>query len=173
MTKSCLQCENYFQALDSFTSGWRLTTKRPASCRPFLVWIRKPVSIFGGGRTASAEPVVHPDLDGVFVVPEAPPGDIGGASGEGGLAEIIILVLGPGRPVGREHVFETGADGVAVLVAAIGGEAGRNAGHGDADIVAVPPGVAALGVKQRRPPGVAKPTGHRTELVGVGGHQRT
>ena len=42
----------------------------------------------------------------------------------------------------------------------------------DAEIVAVAPGVTALGVEQRRTPGVAEPAGHRAELVGIGGHER-
>src|SRR3979411_212805 len=91
----------------------RRQIKRPASRRPFSrldteVRIRdtKSVSVFGSRRATPAKPVVHPDLDGVFVVPEALASDVGGASVEGGLAEIVILVFGLGRPVGREHVFE-------------------------------------------------------------------
>src|SRR4051812_37075617 len=141
--------------------------KAPSSGRPFLVWIRKSVSVFGSRRATPAKPVVHADLDRVFVVPEAAAGDVGRGSREVGLAEIVILVLGLGRPVGREHVFETAADRIAVLVVAVGSEARRDAAHGDANTVAVAPGVAALGVEQRRTPGVADPASHRSELVGV------
>src|SRR6185295_17230614 len=80
----------------------------------FLVSIQS-VSISGGSGPTPTEPVVHADLGGVFVVAEAAAGDIGGSRREGGVAEIVVLVLGLGRPVRGEHVFEAAADGVAVL----------------------------------------------------------
>ena len=56
-------------------------------------------------------------------------------------------------------------------MAAVGGEGRRYAGHRHPEIVAVAPGVTALGVEQRRTPGVAEPAGYRAELVGIGGHE--
>src|SRR5207302_10178677 len=86
-----------------------------------LVSIRSAVSISGGSRSTPTKPVVYADLGGVLVVAEAPASDIGGSRGEGGVAEIVILVLGLGRPVRGKHVLEAPADGLAVLVAAVGG----------------------------------------------------
>src|SRR3569833_2539001 len=111
----------------------------------FSLSIRSAVSISGGSTAAPTEPVVHADLGGVFVVAEAAAGDVGGPAREGGVAEIVILVLGLGRPVRGEHVFEAAADGVAVPVVAIGGEGRRHAGHRHTHSVAVAPGVTALG----------------------------
>src|SRR3984893_7353140 len=101
----------------------------------------------------------------MLVVPETGADAGRGPAGEGGAAEIVILVFGLGGPVRREHVFETGADGVAVLVGGIGGKRRRHAGDSDADIGIVAPGITALGVEQRRSPGVADPSGDRAELV--------
>src|SRR5882757_10669569 len=151
----------------------RPSANKKAGVKPAFSRRMSVRSIFGGDRATPAKPVVHADLDGVFVVPEAPAGDIRRGGDEGGIAEIVILLFGLGRPVGRKHVFEASADRVAVLVIAIGGEGLGRAGNRHADVVAVTPGVTALGVKQRRTPGVADPTGHRAELVVVGGHQRT
>ena len=81
------------------------------------------------------------------------------------------MVFGLGGPVRREHVFETGADSKTVLVGAIGGKRGRYSGDTDTDIVVVTPGIATLGVEQRRAPGVAEPAGHRTKLVVIRGHK--
>src|SRR5215207_10396819 len=148
------------------------TPNKKAGLKPaFVVSIRSAVSISGGSRSTPTKPVVHADLGGVLVVAETATGDIGRPRREGGVAEIVILVLGLGRPVRGEHVFETAADRIAVLVAAIGGEGRRHAGHRHPEIVAIPPGVTALGVEQRRTPGVAEPAGHRPELVGVRGHE--
>src|SRR5258708_37051679 len=101
----------------------------------FLHLDTRRVSIFGSDRTTPAEAVVHTDLDGVVVVPEALPGDVSRACRELGLAEIVVLVLGLGRPVRREHVFEAGAARIAVLVVAVVGESDRRAGRGHAEIV--------------------------------------
>src|SRR5205807_10651949 len=101
----------------------------------------------------------------MFVVAEAGADDLGGSAGESGVAEVIVLVLGLGGPVRREHVFETGADGVAVFVPSVGGEGNWRAADVDADVVIVAPGVTALGVKQRRTPGVADPAGNRAKPV--------
>src|SRR5258706_12251927 len=130
------------------------------------------MSVLRGDRATPAETVVHANLDGMLVVPEARTDNRSRPGGEGGVAEIVILVFGLGRPVRREHVFEAGADGVAVLVGAIGGKRRGHAGDGDADIGIVAPGIAALGVEQCRTPGVADPAGHRAELVVLGGHYR-
>src|SRR4029077_1122381 len=126
-------------------------------------WGQTCGSVFARERTAPAKPVVHTNLDGVLVVPEFGADDVGGAGGESGVAEVVILVLSLGRPVRREHVFQTAADGIAVLLVAAGGEGGRQAGNGDADIVVAAPGVTAFGVEQRRTPSVAQPAGYRTE----------
>src|SRR5258705_839176 len=122
-------------------------------------------------RTTPAEAIVHADLDGMLVVAEAGANDLGRSAGESGVAEVVVLVFGLGGPVRREHVFETGTDGKTVLVGAIGGKRGRYAGDTDADIVVVAPGIAALGVKQRRTPRVAEPAGNRAKLVVIRGHK--
>src|SRR5215217_5424711 len=145
---------------------------KKAGVKPaFVVSIRSAASIPGGSSSTPTKPVVHADLGSVLVVAETPAGDIGRPCREGGVAEIVILVLGLGRPVRGEHVFETAANRIAVLVAAIGGEGRWHAGHRHPEIVAVAPGVTALGVEQRRTPGVAEPAGDRAELVGVRGHE--
>src|SRR5258705_1244623 len=120
-------------------------------------------------RTTPAEAIVHADLDGMLVVAEAGADDLGGSAGESGVAEVVVLVFGLGGPVRGEHVFETGADGITVLVGAIGGKGGRHAGDTDTDIVVVAPGIAALGVEQRRTPSVAEPAGDRAKLVVICG----
>src|SRR3979411_797826 len=94
-----------------------------------------------------------------------------GAGGEGGVAEIVVLVFDFGGPVRREHVFQAGADGVAVTSVAIGGESHRRAADAYAEVVTIPPRITTLGVKQRRAPGVAEATGARSKLVAVGGHE--
>src|SRR2546426_5361773 len=173
MTKSCVQREKFFRTQNSSGKAYeprptRSSQQKKAGVMPaFLLSIRSAVSISGGSRSTPTKPVVHADLGGVFVVAEAAAGDVGRACREGGVAEIVILVLGLGRPVRGEHVFEATADGVAVLVAAVGGEARRHTSHRHPDIVAVAPSVTALGVEQRRTPGVAEPAGHRAELVGI------
>src|SRR6266481_708299 len=118
-----------------------------------------------------AEAIVYADLDAMLVVPEVGAHDRGRSTGERRGAEVVVLVFGLGGPVRREHVFKTGADGVAVFVGAIGSKPGRYAGNADANIVAVAPGVAALGVQQRRAPGIAEPTSGRPKLVVVCGHK--
>src|SRR5947209_5476717 len=173
MTKSCVQREKIFSYSKFKRQGVRgaahsVTQQKKAGVMPaFLLSIRSAVSISGGSRSTPTEPVVHADLCGVFVVAEAAAGDVGRACRKGGVAEIVILVLGLGRPVRGEHVFEAAADGVAVLVAAVGREARRHTSHRHPEIVAVAPSVTALGVEQRRTPGVAEPAGHRAELVGI------
>src|SRR6201989_2416707 len=118
-----------------------------------------------GNRATPAKAVVDAGLDGVLVIPEAGADDISRTAGEGVATKVVILVLDLGRPVRREHVFETGADGVAILVVAVRAECHRNAAAGRGNIRVVAPGVAALGVQQRRTPSVAKPAGDRTELI--------
>src|SRR6266446_536698 len=122
-------------------------------------------------RATPPDAIVHADLDGMLVVPEMGANDRGRSAGESGIAEVVVLVFGLGGPVRREHVFETAADGVAVLVTAIGREGGRYAADGDSDIVVVAPGIAALGVEQRRAPSIAEPAGGRAKLVVVCGDQ--
>src|SRR5438128_9041372 len=173
MTKSCVQREKFFRTQNSSGKAYearptRSSQQKKAGVTPaFLLSIRSAVSISGGSRSTPTKPVVHADLGGVFVVAEAAAGDVGRACRKGGVAEIVILVLGLGRPVRGEHVFEAAADGVAVLVDAVGGEARRHTSHRHPEIVAVAPSVTALGVEQRRTPGVAEPAGHRAELVGI------
>src|SRR2546430_4799472 len=128
-------------------------------------------SVPRGDRATPAEAVVDAGLDGMLVVPETGADDLGGSTGEGGAAKIVILVLGLGGPVRREHVFQTGANSVAVLMTSIGAKGHRCAADADADIVVVAPGVAALAVEQRRTPGVSEPAGGRAKLVVVGGDQ--
>src|ERR1700753_2151381 len=122
--------------------------------------VGKKRSVAGGDRAAPAEPVVQTGLYGVLVVADAVADNFSRAAGEGGAAEIVILVLELGRPVRSEHVFQAGADSVAVIVVAGGGEGHARAAKADADIV-VAPGVTALGVEQRRTPSVAEAAGHR------------
>src|SRR5260370_22337719 len=139
---------------------------KKAGMKPaFFPYRSKSSSVPRGDRATPAEAVVHADLDGMLVVPEPGADDWSGAAGEGGAAEVVILVFGLGGPVRREHVFETSADGVAVLARAVGGKCCGHAGDTDADIVVVAPRVAALGVEQRRTPSVAEPAGGRTKLV--------
>src|SRR6187399_2569752 len=137
--------QNYFRTCQN-SRGTLAPTYRKAGLCPnkkagakpaFVVSIRSAVSISGGSSSAPPKPVVHPDLGGVLVVAETPAGDIGRPRREGGVAEIVILVLSLGRPVRGEHVFETAADRIAVLVAAIGGESRRHAGHRHPEIIAV------------------------------------
>src|SRR6266567_3431376 len=118
-------------------------------------------SVFADDGTAPAEAVVDAEFDRVLVVLETGTHDGRRPSREGCRSEIVILILGLGRPVRREHVFETGADGVAVLLVACGCERHRRAGDAHADRVIVAPGETALGVKQRRAPGIANPAGDR------------
>src|SRR5262249_17842752 len=122
-------------------------------------------------RPTPAEAIVHADLDSMLVVAEALADNRGRTAGEGGVAEIVVLVFGLGRPVRCEHVFETGADGPAVLVIAVGGEGDRGTGDANPDIGVVQPGVTALGVQQSRTPSVADAAGDRAELIGIGGDQ--
>src|SRR5580704_229068 len=155
--------ENYFE--------WRTANKKAGICAGlFHVSSENAVSVFSGDRPTPAEAIVHAHLDGVLVVAEARAGNRGRA-GEGGVAEIVVLVLGLGRPVRREHVFEAGADGPAVLVGAVGGEGDRSTGDANPDIGIVAPGVTALGVEQSGAPGVAGAAGDRAELVAIGRDQ--
>src|SRR3954467_11200056 len=116
-------------------------------------------SVARGCRTAPAEAIVHADLDGMLVLPAADTDNVDRTRGDRRAAEVVILVLGLGRPIRREHVFEASANGIAVLAVAGGGEGLRDAGDIDAK-AAVAPGITALGVEQRRSPGVAEATGH-------------
>src|SRR3954452_6612173 len=134
-------------------------------------WVAGGASVARGCRTAPAKAVVHADRDGMLVLPAADADNVDRTGGDRRAAEVVILVLGLGRPVRREHVFEASANGIAVLAVAGGGEGLRDAGDIDAK-TAIAPGITALGVKQRRSPGVADATGHRAELVGIGGHLR-
>ena len=98
----------------------------------------------------------------MLVIAEADGGNNTSGAGEESVpsAEVIVLVFDLARPVLGEHVFETTADGVAVATTAVVGEGAaaetvREAG--------VSPGITAFDVQQRRTPGVAEPTGDRTE----------
>src|SRR6267142_4390770 len=123
-------------------------------------------------RATPVEAIVDASLNRMLVVAEAGSNEDKRAAGhEGGAAEVVILVFNLGGPAGREHVFEACADGVAVTMVAVGGESRRHAVGGHADVVAVLPGITALGVKQRRAPSVADPAGDRSKLVVVGGDQ--
>src|SRR5882757_5347870 len=107
-------------------------------------------------RATPVEAIVDAGLNRMLVVAEAGSNEDGRAAGyEGGAAEVVILVFNLGGPARREHVFEAGADSVAVTMVAVGGENQRRASSGGhVDVVAVLPGITALGVKQRRTPGV-------------------
>src|SRR5713101_1615949 len=123
-------------------------------------------------RATPVEAIVDASLNRVLVIAEAGSNEDGrAASHEGGAAEVVILVFNLRGPARREHVFEAGADGVAVTMVAVGGESRRHAIGGHADVVAVLPGITALGVKQRRAPGVAEPAGDRSKLIVLGGYQ--
>src|ERR1700738_1944594 len=139
-------------------------TKRPAGSRPFFRLMRI-LSVSRGYRATPAEAVVDANLDGMFVIPEPGTQNRGRSAGEGGAAEIVILVFGLGRPARREHVFETGTDRVAIIVASVGGKGRRHPGDGYTEIVVVAPGVTALGIQQRRTPGVNAAAGDRAQLV--------
>src|SRR3954467_4035394 len=72
--------------------------KRPAfaglfgsSCEKRNAWA-KPL-VLRDHRAAPAEPVVQAGLDGVLVVAEARPDDVGRSRGERGVAEVIVLIL--------------------------------------------------------------------------------
>src|SRR5215210_529601 len=127
-------------------------------------------SVPWGRRATPAEAVVYADFGGMFIIPKPGANDRGWAAGEGGAAEIIVLVLRLGGPVRREHVFETGPHSVAVLVGVVGGKSRGYPGDGNTEIGIVAPGVAALAVEQRGTPGVANPAGGRAQLVVVAGH---
>src|SRR5581483_360794 len=88
---------------------------------------------------------------------------------EGRVTKIIVLVFAFDRPVRREHVFQTGANGVAVPTIGIHGEGRWYPGDGNAEVVVVAPGIAPLGIQQRRSKGVTQSTRHRAKLVGAGG----
>src|SRR4051812_14469584 len=90
-------------------------------------------SVFGGDRSTPAKAIVHADLDGVLVVAEAGPDDFSRASGEGGVAEIVVLILGLRRPIRGEHVFKAGANGPAVLLIAGRRESDRSTGDRNPD----------------------------------------
>src|ERR1700688_3885462 len=172
-------CEVKFRALQKLflstvmgrpaAAAARSQNGKAGASRPFSVAIEATLSVAGGDRATPAEAVVHADLDGVLVVPEAGADDRRGATGEGGAAEIVVLVFGLGGPVRCKHVFEAGADGIAVRVISVGGKRRRRTGNGHAEIVVVAPGVTALGVEQRRAPSVAEPAGDRTKLIGLAG----
>src|ERR1700733_5333712 len=109
------------------------------------------------GRAIPAEAIVHTQLEGMLVFPEPGSDDVGGATGEGGVAEIIVHIFAFDGPVWCEHVFETAADGVTVAMRTIDRKAHRNATSTRADTDAIAPGVTALGVNQRRTSTVANP----------------
>src|SRR5436305_6957124 len=137
-----------------------------------VAWFTRMASVPGAGRASPAEPVVDAKLRGMLVIAKTSSHDGSGSTGEIGAAEIIVLVLSLGRPVRREHVFETATDGVAVIVVSIGCKPRWRSGNRHTDIRVVAPCVAALGVEQRRTPGVPEPAGDRAELVVMGGHER-
>src|ERR1700730_15807204 len=122
-------------------------------------------------RATPVEAIVDASLDGMLVVAEPGADNDGGAGRERGAAEVVILVFSLGGPARGEHVFEAGANGVAVTVIAIGGEGHRHAARGYVEVVTVLPGITALGVKQRRAPGIAEPAGDRSKLIVLGGDQ--
>src|SRR6195256_2925180 len=123
-------------------------------------------------RATPVEAIVDASLNRMLVVAEAGSKEDGGAGGnKGGAAEVVILVFNLGGPARGEHVFEAGANGVAVTMIAIGGESHRHAARGYVEVVTVLPGITALGVKQRRTPGVAEPAGDRSKLIVVRGDQ--
>src|SRR3974390_3152407 len=122
-------------------------------------------SVLGGDRAPPAERIVHTALDGVIVVAETRADNRRGTAGEGGVAEVVVLIFGLGRPVRGEHVFETRADGPAVLLVAGCRKADRGACRRDGDIRVVAPGITALGIDQPRPPRVADAARHGAELV--------
>src|SRR6266576_6517378 len=107
----------------------------------------------------------------MLVVTESDADDRGGAGRECGVAEIVVLVFGLGRPVWREHVLEASAHGVAVAMIAVGRERLRHAADAYIEVVAILPSITALGVEQRRAPGVAEAAGDRSKLIAVGGHE--
>src|ERR1700739_3223941 len=124
-------------------------------------------------RATPAEAIVHAQLEGMLVFPEPGANNLGGATGEGGVAEIVIHVFAFDGPVRRKHVFETAADGVTVAMPAIDRKGHRYATNTGADTDAIAPGETALGVEQRRTPSVADPAGRRAKLVGVPGYPRS
>src|SRR5712691_1646722 len=150
-------------------------SQKKAGTRP--AFFRESVQVRSGSvprdhRATPVEAIVDASLNRMLVIAEAGSNEDGRAAGqEGGAAEVVILVFNLGGPAGREHVFEASADGVAVTMVAVGGESRRHASGGHADVVAVLPGITALGVKQRRTPGVADPAGDRSKLVVARGDQ--
>src|SRR5882724_11487214 len=146
-------------------------TKKAGASRPFPYPCEATMSVACGDRAAPAEAIVYAQLDGMFVIPEAGADDRGGPGGKGGVAEIVKLVLAFDGPVRREQVFEAGTHGITIPLIAAGRESRRKATNANADIVVAAPGVAALGVEQRRAEGVAKPGRGRAKLVGVPGDQ--
>src|SRR3982074_3802183 len=107
----------------------------------------------------------------MFVLAEPGADEDAGAGRERDVAEIVILVFDLGRPVRREHVFKASSAAIPSAMSAVSGESHRRAADADAEVVTVPPGEPAVGLKQRRGPGVAKAAGDRSELVAVGGHE--
>src|ERR1700733_1481378 len=112
-------------------------------------------------RAIPPEAIVHTQLEGMLVFPEPGSDDVGGAAGEGGVAEIVVHVFAFDGPVRCEDVFETAADSVTVAMRAIDRKAHRNATSTGADTDAIAPGVTALGVNQRRTPSVTDPASCR------------
>ena len=107
----------------------------------------------------------------MLVVTESDADDRGGAGRESGVAEVVVLVFGLGGPVRREHVFEACAHGIAIAMIAVGREGHRHAADAYVKVVPILPGKTALGVKQRRTPGIAEAAGDRSKLIAVGGHE--
>ena len=86
------------------------------------------------------------------------------------VAEVVVLILDLARPARGEQVFETATDGVAVRLAVHRDHSGALYSRG----VVVSKSVTALGVQQRRTPGVADAAGHRAEaLLVVAEHHAT
>src|SRR5690606_29170240 len=72
------------------------------------------------------------------------------------VAEVVVLVFDLARPVLGEQVFKTSTNGVAVTSAFATEAVGE---------ASVSPGITALGVQQRRTPGVAEAAGDRAQVT--------
>src|SRR6185312_12056673 len=100
MTKNCMHREFFFDVLKNPKSKAHDASRASRSRQKGLhdaglsAVDTKRVSISGGCTSGPTKPVVHADLGGVFVVAEAAAGDVCRSAREGGVAEIVILVLG-------------------------------------------------------------------------------
>src|SRR5258705_2845528 len=99
---------------------------------------------FGTTSGISSEMIVDADLDGVEFGGTGIEADT--SQGIGLALEVREHVLGLGGPVRREHVFDSAADGVSGMDMAVrSGKAERGSGQR-----VISPGIAALGIEQRR-----------------------